>query len=295
MEADPQSYPDKAPDISRIVVNSVLTNLPQTGQSTIIPQYPLAVSSADFYEGGLVNEQWFIISHTNEPPTDRIVVEGVLSQDEIAAIMGQEVPIRDDDGLGQLPFYPSLDDFVAEAFKPAYISVAALPGTMNPNKLVSFDLNLTDFEVGHGVGYDNAQDVWSQDQYWAALLVMCYQPGPSADQDPDRYQGINNTGSDGGAVEDPVRDFGVTPEDDDNASCIFLEVIRDVGMPPVEPRRRRVDLVRVIAHELGHSAGANTTGDSDHAEGGLMRADVSVEDNDFTPLTLTRFRGAPKW
>jgi len=263
----------------------VLTNLPQTGQSTIIPQYPLAVSSADFYEGGLVNEQWFIISHTNEPPTDRIVVEGVLSQDEIAAIMGQEVPIRDDDGLGQLPFYPSLDDFVAEAFKPAYISVAALPGTMNPNKLVPFDLNLTDFEVDHGVGYDNAQGVWSEDQFWAALLVMCYQPGGATDADPDMFWGAGNSGTQDRPVFDSDVDFGVTDEDGDNASAVFVEVHRDVGVP------YSTNIYHTIAHEIGHSAGS-TGGDEEHDEGGLM-ADPRF--GAFRPATLARFRQCERW
>ena len=286
MNADPETYPEKWPDLNRVLVDTVSANSPEAGQSTILVEEPFSGPDTDFYEGGLFDGLWLVISNSVAPGEEELVVDGVLTQEQIDAVIGQEVYMCDDDGVGQLPSYPSLSGFVADAFKPAYITVEAMSDALNPNKLVDFDLNLEDWEAWAGVGYDNAQDVWSEDQFWAALLVMCYQPGEGADQDPDKYWGVGNSGGDGRAVFDADIDWGVTREaDDDNASAVFVEVQRDVGVP------ESTFLPHIIAHEIGHSAGNSSTS-ADHAEGGLMDKPVY---GSFHAATLKRFRGCDRW
>jgi len=163
-----------------------------------------------------------------------------------------------------------------------------MASSLNTHPSVTFDLNLTDGELVAGYRWDNSQDVWSSERYWACLLVSCYQPDPLSDADPDKYQGLNNSGTGKREKEEPT--LGATPEtpgDSDNASAIFLETIRDVAA------RQYSDLAHVIAHEIGHSGGPNNDPNADHAEYGLMRPGGDV--SGFLAPTLKRFREATKW
>jgi hypothetical protein len=152
-----------------------------------------------------------------------------------------------------------------------------------------FDLELSDSEVSAGVGYDNSQDIFSQNAYWTSLVIIAYQPGTSTDGDPDPVTGPNNSGPATNPNYDIGFDFGVTPEDSDNASVIFLEVHRDIGTWAGKT------LPHTIAHEVGHSAGPPNNGDDEHNEGGLMSAGAPVSECCFTGQTLRRFRESVKW
>jgi hypothetical protein len=88
---------------------------------------------------------------------------------------------------------------------------------------------------------------------------------------------------------DNATDYGVTVETSENASCIFLEVIRDVGHPARGNPGDWVDLAHVIAHEIGHAGGGQ------HGDLGLMSAVPAIIFNDFTAATLKRFRENARW
>ncbi len=83
----------------------------------------------------------------------------------------------------------------------------------------------------------------------------------------------------------------MTVETDDNASCIFLETLRDVG------HRNSVDREHVIAHEIGHAGGPNIDPNTEHAELGIMSEvpATGVGMNAYLPATLLRVRGCNKW
>jgi hypothetical protein len=160
---------------------------------------------------------------------------------------------------------------------------------------VAVDLHLNDTAIVGGVGYDNAQNIWSSNEYWAALLVMCYQPGADffsgdvLDWDPDHYTGVDNTGPALNENYEVGADMGVTPEDDDNVSIIYVESQRDVGAAAGK------DYSHTIAHEIGHSCGPDIDTDVEHDEYGIMEEGAPIHKNAFSGYTIVRFRSQVKW
>jgi hypothetical protein len=219
-----------------------------------------------------------------------LVVDRALTPSEIAAITGLTGTLKDDDPTGgQLPFYPSMTPFIKGAFAHAYVDIVAVDAALNLRPTVAFELNLTDFEAQVGHEYDNHQDVFSSAEYWAALLVAGYQGNDDDDEDGDFDRGDNGSPQGSNLFGDEYIKVGITVEDSDNASVVFLEVIRDYG--PIQGK----DLDHTIAHEIGHSAGANTPEELDHAELGIMATGAPIDQNQFTAKTLKRFREANPW
>jgi hypothetical protein len=297
MSTEPTTVSERKPDWDQIVVNSVVVNqtagtttLNVTSRTTIFGG--LQSGETNHYEGGTLTmpglpQPLLILDNTS----NTVVADRVLSAAEIAAITGTEGTLKDDDPTSpaQFPFYPALSAFVVSAFQPAYVQITPLASLFNPNPTVVFDLNLTDSDLELGVGYDNSQDVLSTGSFWAALLVMGYQGNAIDDQDGDFDLGQNSSPRGQNLSADPYIQVGVTVEDSDNASVVFIEVLRDFG------QQEGKDLDHTIAHEIGHSAGNNTPAAVDHAELGIMTTGAPNDKNSFTAPTLKRFREANPW
>ena len=87
--------------------------------------------------------------------------------------------LRDADPVPpQLPFFIPIanDPFIPGVYLPAYIVIEEVPPAYNPRTIVPFDVNLTDFELPTGVGYDNSQAISSTEVYSTAVLDSGFQP-----------------------------------------------------------------------------------------------------------------------
>jgi hypothetical protein len=304
MDAVPQTLEERQPDWDRVRINSVTRNSTTTTfrvQSLTQETGQLASNETDHYEGGSLSvpglpQPLFVLSthdvFVNGSFVADITTQGTLTEDQQSAVLQQVAEVRDDDAMGgQLVyFYPlNQDQFIKTAYMAAYIDIVQLELQYNPNKIVPFDINLSDTDLQTGVGYDNAQDVWSSQNYWASLLVAAYQPGTSTDGDPDHYSSPANSNPADRTVHDGDYDFGVTVEDSDNVSLIFVEVMRDLAQV------LQKDYPHLIAHEIGHSAGPNTSAEDDHNEFGIMSDDAPTNVDAFRGETLVRFRSHATW
>jgi hypothetical protein len=267
---------------------------------------PLAAGEVDHYEGGTLrfpipsrdypvrNNHSYFDSDWGGSRTEVRTDAPTSPAEEADILAGPLGDVHDDDPIsGQLPLFYSVgsDAFIRTVYQAAYIAIEEDQAT-NPRRLVSFDLHLEDLELQMGVGYDNSQDVFSENAYWASLVIMAYQPKDAVDADPDPFAGLNNSGSATNPNYDTGVEFGVTVEDSDNASLIYVEVQRDVGSPIASAVPH--DLSHTIAHEIAH-AGSNQSEDEDHAEGGLMSPGAPVAEYCFTAVTLRRSREIDKW
>ena len=312
MSAEPSTIAERSPDWDHVVIDAVTidnTNLTSTLRVRGFTEQPITNQLAEVkpyhYEGGsltvdvtgqilFVLESHSIIVGADNNVVGDIVVQGVLSAAEQTSVLGQWATLRDDDPIqGQLPltFLLNQDQFIKDAYADAYIDIVELEAQYNIVKLVDFDLELSDLDLLLGVGWENEQNTVSADNYWAALLVFAFQPGQDSDADPDIYTGVANSGPPNSAQSSEDIVFAATPEDNENASAIFLETIRDMGHLASAP----TDLVHTIAHEIGHSCGPNTPTADDHNEFGIMTPGAPAGENKFRGESLLRFRRHSKW
>jgi len=128
-----------------------------------------------------------------------------------------------------LPQRISLDGIDIDAYREAYIEPIELPGAYEDT--VSFQRELTAYDVEWSIGdWDNSYDVSSGDSFWTVLVVNCYQPNASEDNDPD-----DETSTAG-------KTTGLSLY---NKCVIYLETINDV---PYEASH-------IMIHEMGHAGG----------------------------------------
>jgi hypothetical protein len=268
---------------------------------------PLAAGEIDHYEGGALS---FTVPALDYPVLDnhsyfnsgwggtRSIIHcngGTTPGQEADLLAGPAGTVRDDDPIsGQLPLLYSVgsDPFILATYRASYIEVVQ-DDTLNPRRQVQFDLHLEDWKLQTGVGYDNSQDVSSQDAFWSSLVVLSYQPTESIDGDPDMFSGQNNSGPATNPNYDTSIEFGVTIEDSDNASVIYVEVQRDVGSAPASAVAH--DLPHTIAHEMGHAAGPPNSPETEHDEGGIMSPGAPAVECCFTAESLRRFREIVRW
>ena len=268
---------------------------------------PLAAGEVDHYEGGILT---FTTPSLDYPVLDNHSYfnsdwggtlskihcnAGTTPQQEAELLAGPPGTMRDDDPIsGQLPVFYSVgsDPFILATYRASYIEVVQ-DDTLNPRREVPFDPHLEDLDLQTGAGYDNSQDVFSQNNYWASLVVLAYQPDGPLDADPDPFSGQNNSGPATNPNYDENVEFGVTIEDSDNASVIYVEVQRDVGSAPASPIAH--DLPHTIAHEIGHAAGPANDAQVEHDEEGLMSAGAQTAECCFSAMTLRRFRETVRW
>ena len=210
--------------------------------------------------------------------------------------------IVDDDSRGlsadNLPVLHRLNlisDSVKQKYEPAYITIVDVDELgLNPDKIVAFDLNLTDFDQTFNTSSINDEDnlaAHAKDEaFWNQLVVASYQGRLDNDADP-------NLG------ESPI-DAGLNMDNvySEKYATVFLEGARelyyamfkssDPDTVSLGNELLREDICKVVAHEIGHSPGPPSP-DADHNEGGLMRSDYGP--SDFSAKTLKRFREANSW
>jgi len=182
--------------------------------------------------------------------------------------------LYDDDAqdLFDEAYYCSLGTYEA-AFREAYIEPDYL-STASYSDQVNFNLNLTYLEIITGVDYDNKQDVWSSEDFWACLVVSCYQPKTSEDIDPD------GTGPGDPEIDKQVTP-GAVPEDTDNAAAIFIETRNDMFNWSEN---------LVVTHEVGH-----TGGPPDHESGSCIMNPDAYDPSSFCDNCLNTFRENKTW
>ena len=289
MQAEPATVSGRIPDWASRGIDGIMNNVPP-GQTTIALDDDLPSSEAHHYEGGTISAAGLVLTIFDNSSSS-VIIDRTLTQNEIDQLLNATGIVRDDDPIpAQLPFYPSLGGFVLRAYASAYIAPIEATPAENTSNLVSFDLNLNDTEVQLGVGWDNEQNIFSEPAFWTALLVIAFQSSGNQDQDSDIQMGINGSVP---SIPNPNPDLfiqvGITVEDGDNASVVFLETIRDIGAIAQK------DLDHTIAHEMGHSAGNNISEEIEHNEGGIMSPGAPNFENNYSPETLARFRGVVKW
>ncbi len=297
MGAEPSSYPNKSPDISTFILESHLATGTTSGGNISVELDTFGAMQApavDFYAGGLVvaaGRQWKVLSNTaNSAFGDTITIEMPAADEALLpALYDTLVEIRDDDAPGQLPYYVGVTPMMANAYKEAYIRLFE-DASLNTNRLVDFDLYLTDIDLATGFGWDNSQDVFTSESYWSAMCVTSYQAGPSENGDP-------NIGS-------SVLGIFPTGYNDENACTIFHEAIRDylVDTGPLNetPAALAVRIGKAIeivaAHEIGHSAGSSYVA---HTPVGILAdgadSNVDVHTTRFDDVALGIFRDVESW
>ncbi len=297
MAAEPTTAEDRFPDWQDVHIQSI----PAAG--TLQLSNPLSGNSDHQFEGGrIVVETGYtlpVIDHT-----DYAIQVAGLEPPLWTYIAGHYAVIKDDDpDSGLLPHYYSMTGLIENRFADAYIEIVAMGQDENPNRSVDWDLYLSTTETALGIGWNNAQDQWSSGDYWCSLLVAGYQAAgtitpwspPDLDNDPDPL--VDNStfpfGPFWGAEYSETKKNGVTAGFGDWGSVFFRATIVDFPEGP--------DLEsKVIAHEIGHSAGNTGTEEGHHSEGGLMSQDMGqASGGDYADRwhgeTLRRFREAEKW
>jgi len=258
------------------------------------------------YENGYIfidGWRYDVVSNDNNTfGGDDVIIEddssGHMADLHASGVTGQAFQIFDDDDQNipsdyELPLPSSVDlitDVVREKYRPAFIE---LDTTMpNATSLIPFILNK---QPPHGTG----RDIPDSNDFWACRVVAAYQPPTGDDNDPDD--------------EDPTDGWY-----NNGDAFVYMEMIREdqkyllESSNPVS-QQAALDLMlefrnALVAHEVGHGpkndipipvwigAPINAFESPDHAEWGLMASGlVQGRNQDFTAMTIYRFREAEKW
>jgi hypothetical protein len=297
MLPEPTTVSGREPDRQEVSVVDVTVN---ATTSTLHLANPLSGHNPHQFEGGTVD----LTSSGGLPLTvwdhanATVDVTRVLTPPEMPYVKGRSGHIKDDDPTsGLLPKFYTISPFIRNAYEDAYIEIEDLDATWNPNHDVPFDLYLTEFEMGTGWGWNDAQDRASSSGYWTSFVLAAYQAygslleGSILDNDPDPLQN-NATFPNGpywtGEGYEETLQTGWTIDSGDWESVLFRATIVDF------PHWAHFE-DQVLAHEIGHSGGNTGTEAQHHAEGCLMRKDIIETDDHFCGMTLKRFREAVKW
>ena len=295
MKREADGWLDKRPDNKLFVLTSYSIGTTGTSGSLVILRSsgPLYSPAADFYQGGYVEigaSRFQVVKNTaNAFSSDEIRIS--VPNDMLAIIPGAVdtvLGIHDDDGVSwkiwaltkttQLPTYPGPGPAFSRAYGEAYIRVVRALDQYNPNKLVNFVSNLSDWDVQLGIGWNNSQDINSTAEYWSTLIVMGYQGPSSSDSDP------NDEGADLGVTRLPF-----------NQSLVFVEAIRDFN----NGAGGGDTLEQVMAHEAAHVAlggghTPNTGADLMHLPRDEQTAHLPTR-NFFIPKDLAKFRSVVEY
>ncbi|MCI0746639.1 MAG: hypothetical protein L0Y58_14660 [Verrucomicrobia subdivision 3 bacterium] len=318
MLAPPSTGPETI-YISGTVV-SIRTNFPAAGRSHVKVRHAIGSGPDNIYERGkleITGGGTYAItnSHTS------IIGSEFITLLEIGGVppavqAGTAVKLYDDDDrfLTSDPLYPSdlnlqspplpLNSRSAEfvqtnqaRFAPAYIQlVDANALGWNTQSTISFKRHADAALVGGAFDAGNQQlKGTDRPEFWAYTVVFGYQSSSLDDGDPDTESSL-----DGITIKK-----GIAPN---GYSVIYVEAIRDQVFGPVPNasftvplsvaglrRSYHGEIYTTIVHELGHAPG-DTSGISDHREGGLMKRDpTNSELLEFGPATVKRFRSAARW
>ncbi|MDD5676703.1 MAG: hypothetical protein PHW60_01770 [Kiritimatiellae bacterium] len=253
------------------LIDSVLTNTPQQGQSTLNLNNKLT-DEADRYEGGFIvidgNITNTVLNNTdNLVYDDDVVVAGIVS----TSVVGKTYTIYDDDAVQigsraprMMPYTLSGGTLINTAFADAYIKPESVPAEYIDND-VPFNRNLEGvIEWPSVVG--SHKDLSDAEDFWLVYLLAAYQSEVATDYDPD----TGNPQIIKGEAQDAF-----------NRGAIYVEPIRELENVPVYPRQEEE---HSVVHEIGHEGGGS------HSDGGIMADGAPVNENQFTPLTIKTFR-----
>jgi len=302
MQTEPTTLPPgtgsegREPDWTSIYIDSITVG---TTTTNVPVGYGMTSSSDHQYEGGRVEFDAlpgivFPVYDSGEATFD---INAVLTPAQVTAILSQPYgTLKDDDpDAFLLPRFYAVDSVIKTVYRDAYIDIVNIPAALNPNLFVPFSLHLgpEDFSATNLFrSWDDAKDTWSSNGFWVSLVVAAYQRASALtydrDSDPDPL--IDNstypTGANwpGPGYSENVSE-GVTPMLGDWDSVIFRATIVDFPQGAAYESR-------VIAHEIGHSAGNAGTEAQHHGEGGLQQ---DAANNRFNGASLKRFREVQKW
>lgn len=213
---------------------------------------------------------------------------------ELAAFTNVTFELFDDDGAGVavgttiLPRPDLVSSNLNNYFKNAYIYVTNVPS--NPRSLLPFEINSNVQTVFPTL--DDMQDFPNADRpaYWYHLLVAAYQPTEKYDADP-LTGGILL----GGTLEPTELQESFLR----SISVVFVETVREIAIQGMTGSQSAAAyqawIDATVAHELAHAPG-ELSGETDHAEGGLMAHDGEYNTRDtFKGGTVRRLRSISKW
>lgn len=291
------------------IVRRYQANAPVSGQSILGLSLDLR-GSDDVYENGrieITNVGTFNVVRN----IDRWFAgdDAIISATPGTNVIGKGFRIYDDDdrflstiGLPPaLPKDPESTNIVAgirPVFIPAYIDVTnANAEGFNPTKRIAFKRNEKAVGFAFSSVFDDAKDITDRSSFWAHTVTFGYQAEVGEDRDPNTEEPLT-----GGTP------YNLLTGSKQGYSAVFLESIRDerwdqiasanINNPATYPfltNNYYLEILGVVAHEVGHGPG-NQSEDDDHKEEGIMQiGGATIQAAKFSPLTIKRFRQSTKW
>lgn len=288
-----------APTITSINPNGAVAGSTTFGLSAISDLSSFSdVENGKFFVGGISYD----VTDTNQGGFPGFANYQVTITDQPSTTVGSGFRLYDDDDFylptAPLPRTDLVDELFKSYYKTAFIDVTDCASYNEATKrIIPFKTN-DDFQYASQAAL--MRSVPEKDALWVAPITTCYQFDTTEDFDP--------------FYEEPT--FGVTGDFSGSAqSAVFVETCRDrytdsflvvvQGGNPQTGTNALNNLKKFIsavaAHEIGHQPIEDPSGDIAHAEGGLMAGGLSgisptnPEQEEFYPLTISRFRKTHKW
>jgi len=231
----------------------------------------------DAFEKGIIRIE--TISETFEHSIignagDEIIIDGQPP----FSILGQEFEAWDDDvvQLGStgtrsprtMPYSLSGGDLIFTAYAQTYLLPKNVPSEYIDND-VQFDRN-TDAINYYGdwrpVVVEH-RDLDDTDDFWVVYLLAGWQPQTGDDNDPNEATSVVGQ-SDPGIIKE-------------NMGIIYVETLRESETLPPTPR---INEEHTVVHEIGHQGGGS------HSDLGIMEEGAPIDEKQFRPKTIKRFR-----
>jgi len=259
-------------------IDSVQQNVPAAGQSTLDVGM-LLTDEKNRYEGGFIvidgSAKYTVLKNTdNLVLDDDVVVSGLPPTSSV----GKPFAIYDDDydettvqPIRPLPYSLSGGTLIESAYGEAYIKPVNVPsGYVDTDS--TFYRNLSSGLLsGWTSKVSEKKDLTDAADFWVVHLLAAWQPSADKDYDPD-------TVDPGDPSPDIVQGEAL---DSDNTGAIYVEPIRELEILPFAPR---IHEEHTVVHEIGHQGGG------EHGDGGIMADGAPIDQNQFAPVTLDRFR-----
>jgi hypothetical protein len=190
-----------------------------------------------------------------------------------------EVPFYDDDyiPLGSraprtLPYQISGGALIYTAYADAFIEPLKVPSEYRQTD-VPFKRNLD--AISYYLNWEPTvtlrRDLEDTEDLWVAYLLCAWQGSRQNDDDPDSEGDAVTGESDPGQLLVAKKNFG----------AVYIETIREEEGLPTTPRTGEY---HTVVHEIGHQ------GSGAHTDGGIMGEGAHVNETQFSPVTIKRFR-----
>jgi hypothetical protein len=191
--------------------------------------------------------------------------DAVLREDDSETVLGTAASPRLADGGGLL----------TSAFAQMYV-LPQYDDVHNVHRTIAFDRHVDFSDLIGDPPYDNARDLPSTDNFWATLVVSCYEGRTSEDADPDEGPMVEMAGY----GETPLSNFA------SNLTLIYYETLRDM-------HDSFTDEAHTVVHEIAH-AGCDDSGDR-HSKTGIMQVAAPRQESDFDAETIVKIRRKKYW